>query len=104
MTSRIIQPNLKGRQLVLQHSNLLFQLFSQLSRIRLAPICTFAGYVESRVKYAVWNLFKRERRRWQQEVPLAGGGNGDEEKSAPSWLDTLAATHNVEDEVEAGFI
>ena len=64
----------------------------------------FAGYVESRVKYAVWNLFKRERRRWQQELPLAGGGNGDEEKAAPSWLDTLAATNNVEDEVEAGLV
>ncbi len=28
----------------------------------------FAGYVESRVKYALWNLFKRERRRWQNEL------------------------------------
>jgi len=30
----------------------------------------FAGYVESRVRYRMWNLFKRERRRWQQEVTL----------------------------------
>ena len=30
----------------------------------------FAGYVESRVRYRMWNLFKRERRRWQQEVAL----------------------------------
>lgn len=39
-----------------------------------------AGYIESRVKYAVWNLFKRERRRWQGEQPLEAesdeaGGN-----------------------------
>jgi len=33
----------------------------------------FAGYVESKVKYAVWNLFKRERRRWQRECALEGG-------------------------------
>jgi RNA polymerase sigma factor (sigma-70 family) len=26
-----------------------------------------AGYFESRVKYALWNLFKRERKRWQRE-------------------------------------
>ncbi len=30
----------------------------------------FAGYVESRVRYRIWNLFKRERRRWQREVLL----------------------------------
>ncbi|WP_245867479.1 sigma-70 family RNA polymerase sigma factor [Sporomusa silvacetica] len=64
----------------------------------------FAGYVESRVKYAVWNLFKRERRRWQQELPLDRGSTGDEEKSAPSWMETLAAACNVENEVEARLI
>jgi RNA polymerase sigma factor (sigma-70 family) len=64
----------------------------------------FAGYVESRVKYAVWNLFKRERRRWQQELPLAGGGTEDEEKAAPSWLETLAAVDNVEAAVEASLV
>lgn len=31
----------------------------------------FAGYVESKVRYALWNLFKRERRRWQREVLIA---------------------------------
>jgi RNA polymerase sigma factor (sigma-70 family) len=61
----------------------------------------FAGYVESRVKYAVWNLFKRERRRWQQEMPLDRGSTGDEEKAALSWLETLAAACDVETEVEA---
>ena len=64
----------------------------------------FAGYVESRVKYAVWNLFKRERRRWQQELPLTGGGTEDAEKSAPSWLETLAAVDNVEAAFEASLV
>jgi len=30
----------------------------------------FAGYVESRVRYRMWNMFKKERRRWRQEVWL----------------------------------
>ncbi len=63
----------------------------------------FAGYVESRVKYAVWNLFKRERRRWQQEMLLAGGGSDDEKSEAPGLLELLAAADNVEGEVEARF-
>lgn len=28
----------------------------------------FAGYAAQRVRYAVWNAFKRERRRWQHEL------------------------------------
>jgi len=31
----------------------------------------FAGYAEGCVRYALWNLFKRERRHWQRET-LAG--------------------------------
>ncbi|SMC39671.1 RNA polymerase sigma factor [Sporomusa malonica] len=61
----------------------------------------FAGYVESRVKFAVWNLFKRERRRWQQELPLAAGGIGNEDSEAPGFIDTLASASNVEGEVES---
>ncbi len=30
----------------------------------------FPGYVENRLRYRMWNLFKRERRRWQREVML----------------------------------
>lgn len=30
----------------------------------------FAGFVMSKVKFAVWNLFKRERNRWQHEFTL----------------------------------
>ena len=39
------------------------------------PYCgvPFAGYVESCVKYAIWNLFKGERRRWQHESQIDGG-------------------------------
>ncbi|CVK19910.1 RNA polymerase sigma factor [Sporomusa sphaeroides] len=62
----------------------------------------FAGYVESRVRYAVWNLFKRERRRWQQELFLTGGAE-EEAKERPGLLDTLAAADNVEAEAEANF-
>lgn len=38
----------------------------------------FAGYVESRVKYALWNMFKRERRRWQNELSFEGADNGED--------------------------
>ena len=62
----------------------------------------FAGYVESRVRYAVWNLFKRERRRWQQELFLTGSTE-EEGKERPGLLDTLAAADNVEAEVDANF-
>jgi RNA polymerase sigma factor (sigma-70 family) len=57
----------------------------------------FAGYVESRVKYALWNLFKRERRRWESEWLLDGGR--DEEEGI-GLLDTLAANVDVAEEVE----
>lgn len=63
----------------------------------------FAGFVESRVKYAVWNLFKRERRRWQQELPVSGGGSGDEEQGTAGWLEMLADEQNVEELVENSF-
>lgn len=64
----------------------------------------FAGYVESRVKYAVWNLFKRERRRWQQELPLTEGGTDEGDKQGNCWLETLAAAVNVEAKVENDFV
>ena len=37
----------------------------------------FAGYVNSKVKFAIWNLFKKERRIWQEEQ-LEGGQEGEE--------------------------
>ena len=38
----------------------------------------FAGYIESQVKYGIWNLFKRERRRWQNEAQLDDGGSDED--------------------------
>ncbi len=58
----------------------------------------FAGYVESKVKFALWNLFKRERRRWQREVLVAEGE--DDDMPGAFRLDMLAGTTNVEQEIE----
>lgn len=60
----------------------------------------FAGYVESRVKYAVWNLFKRERRRWQQEMLPDSGGEDEAGDPVPGLFDGLTAADNVAEEVE----
>ncbi|EGO62270.1 RNA polymerase sigma factor [Acetonema longum] len=30
----------------------------------------FAGYAAQCIQYRIWNLFKRERRRWSREIPL----------------------------------
>ncbi|MEG6585014.1 RNA polymerase sigma factor [Dendrosporobacter sp. 1207_IL3150] len=56
----------------------------------------FAGYAESKVKFAMWNLFKRERRRWQNELPL----QVSDEDESNSLLDILADASNIESEVE----
>lgn len=63
----------------------------------------FAGYVESRVKYAVWNLFKRERRHWQQEILITSGCTSEAEDEPSNLIETLAASDNVESEVETHF-
>lgn len=60
----------------------------------------FAGYVESRVKYAIWNLFKKERRRWQNEGQL----EGSQEEDGLTILDRLAADTDVESEVELRYL
>lgn len=52
----------------------------------------FAGFMENRVKYAVWNLFKRERRIWQRELPLVVCDEEDEFDLA----DTLADERDME--------
>ena len=59
----------------------------------------FAAYMESRVKYAIWNLFKVERRRWQHEGQLEGS-----QEEGLSILDRLSAPANVESEVELGYL
>lgn len=60
----------------------------------------FAGYVDSKVKFAIWNLFKKERRRWQEEVLLEGGAE-DEELDA---FAQLADKANVAMEVETQWL
>lgn len=55
-----------------------------------------AGFIESRVKYAVWNLFKREKRRWQKEAFLDDGG----EEGEYALLSMLPDDVDVEREVE----
>lgn len=57
----------------------------------------FAGFVESKVKFALWNLFKRERRRWQQELLIT---EGEDSEFQSFRLDMLAGPANIEQEVE----
>ena len=59
----------------------------------------FAGYVDSKVKFALWNLFKKERRRWQEEVHLEGAA--EEELDAFAQLPDKV---NVAQEVELGWL
>lgn len=61
----------------------------------------FAGYMESRVKFGIWNLFKRERRRWEQETQLDAG---NQEEEGLSFLEQLADATDVAGEVEGKFI
>lgn len=58
-----------------------------------------AGYVESQVKFAVWNLFKRERRRWQRETVLEKLAAEDEEENG-QLLERLPGPVSVAAEVE----
>lgn len=57
-----------------------------------------AGYLKSRVQFALWNLFKRERRRWQAEGRLDGAA--DEDNPAGGLLARLAAADQVEEPLE----
>ncbi|MBP2630551.1 MAG: putative polymerase, sigma 28 subunit, FliA/WhiG subfamily [Firmicutes bacterium] len=55
----------------------------------------FAGYAQSKIKFAIWNLFKKERSRWQNEFTLeAELGEGS------TVLDTLADDMNIEKQIE----
>lgn len=55
----------------------------------------FAGYVDSKVKYAIWNLFKKERRIWQEEQ-LAEG----QEREGVTAFSQLPDKADVAQEVE----
>ncbi len=56
----------------------------------------FAGYVKSKVKFAIWNLFKKERRIWQEEQ-LEGGQEGEEVDSFAYLPDNTDVAGEVED-------
>jgi len=60
----------------------------------------FPAYVESQVKYAVWNLFKRECRRYQWEAELDGGQGED----GVARLERLADGTDIAMEVEVAFV
>lgn len=55
----------------------------------------FAGYAQSKIKFAMWNLFKRERNRWQNEFTLEA-----EMGEASTVLDSLADDINIEKQIE----
>lgn len=55
-----------------------------------------AGYIESQVKYRLWNVFKKERRKWEREV-TADTADGEE---GPTLLEALPASDNVEAMIE----
>ena len=57
-----------------------------------------AGYIESRVRFGLWNFFKRERRRWQTELALEQGSDDDDDQGG--LLAVLAGAHDVEGVVE----
>lgn len=53
----------------------------------------FSAYVYTKVKYAVWNLFKKERQIWQNNCCPATDSEFDD------WLTQLPADTSVENEV-----
>lgn len=55
----------------------------------------FSAYVYQKVKFAVWNLFKKERRRWQMELSLSTA-IGD----VGTLADFIPDSHDFTDEVE----
>jgi RNA polymerase sigma factor (sigma-70 family) len=61
----------------------------------------FAGYAERCVIYRIWNLFKKERRRWQTELPLTDDRTDEDGGSDRlSLLESLAASDDVAGEVQ----
>ncbi len=56
-----------------------------------------AAYIESKVKFSLWNLFKRERRRWQTEVIATQEESDDKDFSI---LAKIPSPHNTAAEIE----
>ena len=59
-----------------------------------------AGYIDSQIKYALWNLFKRERRKWEHESAIQAGNSED----GLTILDTLQAADNTEAACEGHWV
>ncbi|MDF2635285.1 MAG: polymerase, sigma-24 subunit, RpoE, subfamily [Pelosinus sp.] len=56
----------------------------------------FAGYADSKIKFAIWNLFKKERRIWQEEK-LEGGQEGEELDVFSQLSDNTDVAQDVEE-------
>lgn len=56
----------------------------------------FAGYVDSKVKFAVWNLFKKERRIWQEQQFEGGSQEGEEVDAFAQLPDKADVAQEVE--------
>lgn len=55
---------------------------------------SFAAFAYSKIKYAVWNLFKKERRIWQKNLSPAGD-------MADNWLEQIPAELSLEENLAA---
>jgi RNA polymerase sigma factor (sigma-70 family) len=55
----------------------------------------FAGYAQSKIKFAMWNLFKRERNRWQNEFTVETQQGEDS-----TLIENLASDINIEKQIE----
>lgn len=53
----------------------------------------FAGYVDSKIKFAIWNLFKKYKQKWEKEESL------DQEINDISKLELVSADDNIEEAV-----
>lgn len=73
------------------------QAISNYNPVTKVPI---EAYVEQRVKYAIWNLFKRERRFWQHTLSY-DVANPDDAETDGTRLDTIADEFDLEEAVAA---
>lgn len=60
----------------------------------------FAGYAERCVTYRLWNVFKKERRRWQTELPLESERTDDSGSEGLELLERIEASDDVAGEAE----
>lgn len=55
----------------------------------------FEGYIQSKLRFAMWNLFKRERGRWEKECTIEA-----QQEVEQSLFDRLVAKVDIELEIE----